>query len=352
MKLPNKNILLLSAVNYLRGTGNDQEANILNSCRLEYGPIQEYIGSGPIGLRITLRCSPTMLEKLREYSPTIGDYLYSELLLEIQSAIEGVLPVEFKVHDISPRSYLVKTLDNEKIAFVKEIEAQKNLMIAVATGGPRIQEKNDEYQERRLRIKSELSKLKIDDPNEFFDLWAWYGKWSSGDLPTYQSRREFISDLYQPLLDRLTIGASNSAFEPAQELTGWEKVDRGIHAIIRGLETAKNAEEFQTVGLLCRETLISLAQYVYNPSIHKTANGVDPSSTDASRMLEAYFSKELSGGSNEAARRHAKAGLSFANELQHRRTAKFREAALCTEAMRTVVNIVAIISGKRGQIIQ
>lgn len=35
---------------------------------------------------------------------------------------------------------------------VTEIEAQRSLMVAVATGGPKIQEVNDQYRERRDRI--------------------------------------------------------------------------------------------------------------------------------------------------------------------------------------------------------
>jgi hypothetical protein len=120
-----------------------------------------------------------------------------------------------------------------------------------------------------------------------------------------------------------------------------------VDAIRRHLETAKNEEEFQTVGLLCRETLISLAQAVYNPAKHVPADSIAPSSTDAFRMLDAYFAVELGGSSNEATRGHAKASLRLANELQHRRTATFRDAALCVEATRSAVNIVAIISGRR-----
>lgn len=349
MELPDKEILLASASNYLRSTGNNEEADILSSCQIEYGPIQEYLGSGPLGLRITLRCSPNTLEKLREFHLIIGDYLPNKILSIIRSAIEAVLPVEFKIHDISARASLVKTPDSKTAALIRDIEAQKNLMIAVATGGPRIQEKNDEYQQRRLQIKTELSKLQIDDPNPFSDLWDLYGKWSSGDLPSYQSRRQFISELYQPLLDRLSAGIIQSPFEPVHEPTGWDRVDRGIRAIVQRLETAQSEEEYQTVGLLCRETMISLAQCVYNSSIHKAPRGVVPSKTDANRMIEAYFTQELKGSSNEVARRHAQAALALANDLQHRRTAKFREAALCSEATRTVVNIVAIISGKRGR---
>jgi hypothetical protein len=230
---------------------------------------------------------------------------------------------------------------------IQLIDAQKNLMIAVSTGGPRIQETNDEYKQRRLEIKAALLRKQLDDPNPYSDLWAWYGKWSSGDLPSYQSRRLYIGELYQPLLDKLEIEDIEHPAEPTFEDTGWVKVDRGVDSIRVRLENAKTEQEYQTVGFLCRETLISLAQSVYDPFTHKPIDGTEPSQTDAYRMLEAYFTAELAGRANEALRRHAKASLVLANALQHDRTARFRDAALCAEATRTVVNIAAIISGKR-----
>jgi hypothetical protein len=64
-------------------------------------------------------------------------------------------------------------------------------------------------------------------------------------------------------------------------------------------------------------------------------------------MIEAYINKELAGSTNEASRRHAKAALDLANDLQHKRTAHFRQAALCAEATNSVMNLIAIISGRR-----
>jgi hypothetical protein len=90
-----------------------------------------------------------------------------------------------------------------------------------------------------------------------------------------------------------------------------------------------------------------LAQAVYDPQKHRSDNNIDPSKTDANRMLEAYFSSEFSGNTNEVLRKHAKAALALAVELQHKRTANYKHAALCSEATRTVVNIVAITSGKK-----
>lgn len=66
---------------------------------------------------------------------------------------------------------------------LREIDAQRLLMIAVSTGRGSIDAKNDEYIERRDRIRGALRERNLEDPNTYDDLWAWYGKWSSGDLP-------------------------------------------------------------------------------------------------------------------------------------------------------------------------
>lgn len=84
-----------------------------------------------------------------------------------------------------------------------------------------------------------------------------------------------------------------------------------------------NMAEMQWLGLLCRETLISLAQAVYSPERHRTLDGIAPSSTDAKRLLEAYIAVEIGGQANDEARSHAKASLKLALALQHNRTANF-----------------------------
>ena len=133
-----------------------------------------------------------------------------------------------------------------------------------------------------------------------------------------------------------------------EEPTGWPKVDRQLAEARDRLRAATTEEQFQAVGLLCRETLISLAQAVYDPQRYPTLDGVEASATDAKRMLEAFIAVELAGGANEDARRHAKAALTFALALHHDRTANFRAAALCTEATVSVVNVVGILSGARA----
>ncbi|SMH29778.1 hypothetical protein [Mesorhizobium australicum] len=134
-----------------------------------------------------------------------------------------------------------------------------------------------------------------------------------------------------------------------EEPTGWQKVDRQLQEMRARLDAADTEEQYQAVGLLCREVLISVAQEVYDPSRHAPIDDKTPSDTDAKRMLEAIFEEELKGSSNEEARAHAKAAVRLALALQHKRLADFRTAALCAEGTWSVVNMLAIIAGRRGR---
>ncbi len=228
---------------------------------------------------------------------------------------------------------------------IQNIEVLQSIMIAVATGGPRIQDANNEYRAKYQEVEDLLVLEHIENPNPYSDLWKWYGRWSSGDLPTYQSRREYVINMYEVLLKKLRAIQAGKASKLDAQPTGWARVDRGVDKVKGQLENAKNEEDFQGVGLFCREALISAAQEVYNPEKHKTLDSISPSDTDANRMLEAYIAVELGGKSNEAARRVVKSALTLANELQHRRIATFKEAALCAEATFTVINLISIVSG-------
>jgi hypothetical protein len=126
----------------------------------------------------------------------------------------------------------------------------------------------------------------------------------------------------------------------------WQRTSRGIDAAGQALRKATNEEDFQTVGLLCREVLVSCAQAVFDPEQHPTEDHVSASKADAKRMLTAFIMKELPGGSNEQARKHAKAAVDLTVALQHDRTADYRSAALCLEATLSAVNIISIVSGR------
>jgi integrase len=130
-------------------------------------------------------------------------------------------------------------------------------------------------------------------------------------------------------------------------------VERQLQQAREQLAASRHTEQFQTVGLHCREVLISLAQAVYVRERHGTKDGVEPSQTDSKRMLEAYVAVELRGSAREEERHHAESliklahsALDLANKTQHSRNADFRRAAMCIEATASVVSVISITAGR------
>lgn len=214
------------------------------------------------------------------------------------------------------------------------------MMIDVATGGQRIQEVNDHYRAREVRIRERMpADVQYENPHE--DLWAWYRHWSEA-LPQYKDRRIYARQLFGPAIESL---AKRSTIPlPEREASGWERVDRALSKARAQFGLASAEEDFQGIGLLCREIIISLAQAVFNPYIHRTTDGVEPSTTDANRMIEAYIAHEFPGSSYKEVRAHARASLALALNLQHRRTATRQLAALCLEATASTVAVISIIA--------
>ena len=225
---------------------------------------------------------------------------------------------------------------------LQALDYLRNTMVTVSTGGPRIEDVNHQFQQTYADVAAVLTRRGLENPLPYGNLWDWHGRWSSGDLPTYRSRRTFVGELFNLLINQIRTGRVEQ-----YEATGWERVDRNVGGLRDRLASSTTEEQFQVVGLLCREALISLAQAVYVLERHPTLDGVAASATDGKRMLEAYIAVELGGGAHDEARKHARSALDLAVNLQHKRTAAFRDAAMCVEATTAVINIIAIVSGRR-----
>ncbi len=221
-----------------------------------------------------------------------------------------------------------------------ELLIHRAMMIDVATGGQRIPEVNDYYRAREVRIRDLMpADIQYDNPHD--DLWSWYKHWDE-NLGGYKERRTYVRQLFGSVIE--TLAKRSSAQSPTREASGWERVDRALSKARAQLGLASAAEDFQQIGLLCREVLISLGQAVYDPLLHSSPDGVEPSETDANRMIGAYIAYAFAGSSNEEVRRHAKAALGLAVALQHRRTANEQLAALCFEATSSTVAVISIIA--------
>lgn len=257
----------------------------------------------------------------------------------IAEAITSTYPNRKAPDDITVRTTNAATIDSAA-ALLAELLIHRNMMIDVATGGARIQEVDDYYRAREARIRQSMPQgVTYENPHD--DLWAWYYYWSA-NLPQYKDRRFYVRQLFGPAI-KAVAKRSSLPSEP-REATGWERVDRALSKARTQLQTAAAEEDCQAIGLLCREVIISLAQAVYDPTIHESLDGVRPSETDANRMLEAYIAHVLPGASHKEVRAHARASLALALNLQHRRTATRQLAALCVEATASTTAVVSIIA--------
>ncbi len=233
---------------------------------------------------------------------------------------------------------------NKKV-ILSSIEEIKASMISVATGA-RIEGEQARYTSLFQRIDTWLNIIKLENPNPYKGLWEWYTRWKQEDLSNYSSRRNFVSHLYQTLIETIQKSEEDTKLYE-HELTGWDRVDRSIYEMKKVLAKAMNEENFQTIGMLGRETLITIAQQVYNDEIHKPIDETIPSSTDSKRMLEAFVNHELQGGSNERTRKFAKAAVDLANQLTHDRTANRRDATICLSAVAAIASIIKSIDTEK-----
>jgi hypothetical protein len=227
------------------------------------------------------------------------------------------------------------------VELLAELIIHREMMISVATGCASIQDVNDYYIAREVRLRESLpDDIKYENPHD--DLWAWYHHWKDRFV-TWAERRQYVRQLFAPAVQAI---AKRSALlpKPEREATGWERVDRALSKANAQLRLACVEEDFQSIGLLCREVIISLAQAVFDPAIHETLDGVPASKTDANRMLEAYVAHVFPGDSYKEVRAHHRASLALALNLQHRRTASRQLAALCVEATASTVAVVSIIA--------
>ena len=124
-------------------------------------------------------------------------------------------------------------------AILKDVHAIRMLLIHVGTGERRIQDAESEYVKLRSQVSQNLRALGINDPNAFHSLWDWYGYWRSNGLGSYQSRREYVNNLYKDVISALESvnvqeeGKPNSEGQPFSVRHGYANDSRNPEISIR-----------------------------------------------------------------------------------------------------------------------
>ncbi|SDJ19579.1 MULTISPECIES: hypothetical protein [Proteiniclasticum] len=159
---------------------------------------------------------------------------------------------------------------------------------------------------------------------------------------TQFENNESVQEVKKRLFERYSQYSLSPIYLDAYQLTGWERVDRSIQEMRARLEPADTEEKFQAIGMIGRETLITIAQQVFDPQKHPTLDGVEASTADAKRMLEAYIQCELAGAS-EKVRKYARVSVDLANQLTHDRGASKREASICLISVISIASLIKTI---------
>lgn len=304
---------------------------------------------GTYGYTLYVNMSVKQYSLFKEEQIEEIEKVFSETLNEVIKGVENhyfhvKISPRFSKSDINWET--IGGLEGKRELFQK-IVTIKNIMISVATGKCLVKNENIRYMSLHKEISEKCKTLNITYGNHYMKLWEWHDKWKA-DLPTYQSRREYIDSLFFSLLENFSDMQSVIDIEPIVQLDEWERLNRTIIKIKKDSMSARNEEDFQGVGLLCREAIISLAQAVYDPVIHSQLDetGVNIGKTDAIRMISNYLSVKLSGNSHEEMRAYAKTTNKLANMLTHKRTASKRDMLLVTSATISLINFIGILEDK------
>lgn len=106
---------------------------------------------------------------------------------------------------------------------------------------------------------------------------------------------------------------------------------RKLKSVAALIDTAKEIEDFQAIGVQCRETLIELGNHIYEPMMAGAEE--QPQASNFKRKAELFIQFCLKGSENSDYRgiikKLTEATWDYANKITHSRSATYYEASTC-----------------------
>jgi len=200
---------------------------------------------------------------------------------------------------------------------MQELESQASLLVAVATGGGRIETLQMEYQRRRQRLVRALERRGLQYPFPWSDLWLWYGHWSD-NLPSYASRRTHIRKLVAPVLDALERQQSGlTVVDPrTAAIPTWTDLDGRVAGLATELVDAASRDDLQDVGRRAREVMIDCARLLADPALVPDGQA-PPRAADAKAWLDLFLAARAAGPTRDELRRLIRAAWDLAQKVTH-----------------------------------
>ena len=116
---------------------------------------------------------------------------------------------------------------------------------------------------------------------------------------------------------------------------------RKLKSVAALIDTAKEIEDFQAIGVQCRETLIELGNHIYAPAM--AGDGEQPQASNFKRKCELFIQFYLKGSENADYRSIIKklteSTWDYANKITHSRSATYYEASTCVTLCISLVGV-------------
>ncbi|MFF2633833.1 hypothetical protein ACFVR6_13205 [Microbacterium sp. NPDC058021] len=198
------------------------------------------------------------------------------------------------------------------------LQAQANTILAVGTGGERIQNVDAIWQRDTRTLNANFRRLGLQPPFPWNGLWDWYGYYSQ-NLASYQERRAYIRDLTHAALEQLDqVEARGGIHDPGadDDTPTWENLNGRISGLIEEYSTARDRDGWQDVGRRSREILIDFGKLIADPAIVPARQGA-PKAGDAKAWFDLFLAKYALGPDKAELRATMRAVWDLAQKVTH-----------------------------------
>lgn len=229
---------------------------------------------------------------------------------------------------------------------------------------PEVQKQVEEYVEWQCRGKAKVIHSKPEQSfNELgFDITIWNvktdndGSWwvAQGDLPmnlypqdkAYYFATDEVFSFHLGIMLRLMNDEASKPDKLIDHVVHGAELSinlrRKLSLASEKLQEAVEIEEIQAIGVICRETLIEMIGYVFNPDFLE--EGQEPfKKSDVKNQGELVISKFLPGSNNSELRKHLKNLLNgawdYSNIVTHSSSRTIHEASICLTMTTAAVSV-------------
>lgn len=200
-------------------------------------------------------------------------------------------------------------------SLVDLVDAQRSLLISVATGGPRIEEVESTYKKRHRRLKAGLDRHGVAAPFKWNSLWDWYGYYS-GKLSTYAERRSYVNELADVAIDQLTSLATRGVTDLGTSPETWGTLDARLEELKSLVPHAKSVDDLQDIGRRAREIIIGAVNLVFREDMVSSGAEV-PKGADAKNRLDVIMESLVPGTAHAELRKVMRGSLELAHKVTH-----------------------------------